>query len=141
MDNLFILYYIIMINNINNFFNDFAKFAVENNVFSFFMGTVIGFASGNVIRSFKNNIVDFYILKLFNLPESNIITFLTTLIEYFLIIYALFILYNVVFKPVIDKQRELQRQAVARQEETIKWEQQLLTTLDNINNKLTSGTT
>lgn len=127
-----------MINNINNFFNDFAKFAVENNVFSFFMGTVIGFASGNVIRSFKNNIVDFYILKLFNLPESNIITFLTTLIEYFLIIYALFILYNVVFKPVIDKQREQQRQVTVRQEETIRWEQQLLTTLNNINTKLTS---
>ncbi len=121
---------------INNFFNDFANFAVENNVFSFFMGTVIGFASGNVIRSFKTNIVDFYLLKLFKLPESNIITFLTTLIEYFLIIYALFILYNVVFKPVIDKQREQQRKTTLRQEETIKWEQELLDTLNRINEKL-----
>jgi large-conductance mechanosensitive channel len=110
-------------------FNNLAKFMVQNNVFSFFAGTVIGFASSNVIKSFKTNMVDFYLFKLFKLPDNNIIIFITSIFEFIFIIYILYIVYKNVFKTLIDKyqqKNELEQQ----------WKDDLLLNIKNINNKL-----
>lgn len=109
--------------------DNLGQFTVQNNVFSFFMGTVIGFASSNFIKSFKTNIIDFYLFKLFKVPDSNIISFITSILEFILIIYVLYVVYVNIFKTIIDKYQK-------QQEDQTQWRKDVLDNLKELNNKL-----
>jgi large-conductance mechanosensitive channel len=107
-----------------------GQFTVQNNIFSFFMGTVIGFTSSNLIKSFKVNMLDYYLFKLFKVPNSNIIIFITSIFEFLLILYLLYLVYIYLFKSIIEKYTK-------QQEDQVSWRKDLLDNIKEINAKLT----
>jgi len=117
--------------------NDILKFAVENNIFSFFIGTTIGFAASNLIKAFKTNIIDYYLLQIFNINQSNsnLILFITSIFEFLLIIYFVYLLYKFILKNILDKYKK-------SQDADIEWKNELLLTLQSIksNSRLPSST-
>jgi large-conductance mechanosensitive channel len=117
--------------------NDISKFAVENNIFSFFIGTTIGFAASNLIKAFKTNIIDYYLLQIFNINQSNsnLILFITSIFEFLLIIYCIYLLYTFILKKILDKYKK-------SQDADIEWKKELLSTLQSIksNSRLPSST-
>ena len=113
----------------NNVLDNLGEFTVQNNVFSFFIGTVIGFTSANLITSFKKNILDFYLLKLFKLPESNLIVFGTSIFEFLLILFILYLVYINIFKSLIQKYQK-------QQEDESEWRKELLDNIKQLNAKI-----
>lgn len=112
-----------------NVLDNLGEFTVQNNIFSFLIGTVIGFTSSNLIKSFKTNILDFYLLKLFKLPESNLIVFATSIFEFLLILYVLYIVYIHIFKTLVDKYKK-------QQEDESVWRNELLNNIKQLNAKM-----
>ena len=111
-----------------------GEFTVQNNVFSFFFGAVIGFSSSNLIKSFKTNILDYYLFKLFKVPDSNIIIFITSIFEFILMLYLLYLLYISIFKVLIDKYQK-------QQGDQVQWRKDLLDNIKQINAKLSTPST
>ena len=110
--------------------DNILRFIAENGILTFFLGTVIGFAASNVIKSFKTNIIDYYLIKLFNVNtnNSNLIVFSTSLLEFIIIIYLLYLLYTKVFKNIFDKT------STNKQNEQI-WKDKILANLIQLNEK------
>ena len=109
--------------------DNLGEFTVQNNIFSFFMGTIIGFTTSNLIKSFKTNILDYYLFKLFKVPDSNLIVFATSIFEFILILYLLYIIYINIFKTLVDKYQK-------KQDEQNQWRKDLLENIKQINSKL-----
>lgn len=119
--------------NRNNFIktvvNDFSSFIYEQKIMGFFIGTFIGIASSNLITSFKKNVLDYILTKMFNLSNLNSLFFITSIIEYTLMLISLYFIIKLI-KPYFDK-----RDAATKNTDDI-YQSRLLATLDNINNKL-----
>jgi large-conductance mechanosensitive channel len=112
---------------------EFTDFIYEQKILAFFIGTFAGIASANFITSFKKNVLDYILTKIFHLNELNSLFFLTSIIEYMMMLFALYIIIKLV-KPYFDK-RDAEKKA-----ETDLQQNELLTTLNNINNKLDGST-
>jgi large-conductance mechanosensitive channel len=114
---------------INNITKDFVDFIYEQKIIGFFIGTFAGIASASFVTSFKKNILDYILTKLFNLGSLNSLFFITSIIEYALMLIALYFIIKLI-KPYFDK-RDAENKSASTTYET-----RLLTTLDNINIKL-----
>jgi large-conductance mechanosensitive channel len=118
------------INNIvNTFATDFGSFLYEQKIIGFFIGTFAGIASASFITSFKKNVLDYILTKIFNLGILNSVFFITSIIEYILMLTALYFIIKLI-KPYFDKRDGETKNADST------YQARLLTTLDNINNKL-----
>jgi len=118
---------------INGVFKEFADFIYEQKILAFFIGTFAGIASANFITSFKKNVLDYILTKIFHLNELNSLFFLTSIIEYIMMLFALYIIIKLI-KPYFDKLDAEKKQASDSQQN------ELITTLNNINNKLDDST-
>ena len=121
---------IIKINKlVNTFVTDFGGFIYDQKIIGFFIGTFAGIASATFITSFKKNVLDYILTNIFNLGSLNSLFFITSIIEYILMLTVLYFIIKLI-KPYFDK----------RDSETKKtddtYQTRLLTTLDNINKKL-----
>jgi large-conductance mechanosensitive channel len=114
---------------IDSIVKDFTDFIYEQKIFGFFVGTFAGIASANFITSFKKNVLDYILTKIFHLDQLNALFFITSIIEYVLMLIALYIIIKLV-KPYFDK-----RDAATKKTDDT-YHSRLLTTLDNINDKL-----
>ena len=108
--------------------DNIGQFTVENNIFSFFIGTIIGFTASNIIKSFKTNILDYYLFKVFNAPNNNLIIFGTSILEALFILFILYLIYDNLFKKIINKYK-------IQQENQTKINIEILDTLKQINSK------
>jgi len=114
---------IIKINNfIKTFAKDFSGFIYEQKIIGFFIGTFAGIASANFITSFKKNVLDYILTKIFNLGNLNSLFFITSVIEYILMLTVLYFIIKLI-KPYFDKRDDT-------------YQSRLLITLDSINKKL-----
>ncbi len=86
-----------------NVFDDFLKFIVENKLLSFFMAAIITLAITNLISSFKVNIIDYYLNKIFKTTNNNLINLFTTFMQSVVIIIFLYFIYNNFIKKLINK--------------------------------------
>jgi large-conductance mechanosensitive channel len=86
-----------------NVFDDFLKFIVENKLLSFFMAAIITLAITNLISSFKVNIIDYYLNKIFKTTNNNLINLFTTFMQSGIIIIFLYFVYNNFIKKLINK--------------------------------------
>ena len=82
-----------------------GRFVVDNGILSLIIGATVGFAFSNVIRSFKINIMDYYIINTLHLghSSSNIIIFITTICEFFFILLVIYNIYKLFFINIIKK--------------------------------------
>jgi len=115
--------------NIGGIIKEFADFIYEQKILGFFIGTFAGIASANFITSFKKNILDYILTKIFHLDELNTLFFLTSIIEYILMLFALYIIIKLI-KPYFDK-----RDNETKQKDKT-YQSELLNTLNSINKKL-----
>ena len=114
---------------IGEIINEFTDFIYEQKIMGFFIGTFAGIASANFITSFKKNVLDYILTKIFHLDTLNSLFFITSIIEYILMLFALYIIIKLI-KPYFNK-----RDAdIKKTDDT--YQSRLLATLDNINNKL-----
>ncbi len=121
---------IIKINKlVNSFVTDFGGFIYEQKIIGFFIGTFAGIASATFITSFKKNVLDYILTKIFNLGTLNSLFFITSVIEYMLMLTALYFIIKLI-KPYFDK-----RDAETKKADDT-YQTRLLSTLENINNKL-----
>ncbi len=121
---------IIKINKlVNTFVTDFGGFIYDQKIIGFFIGTFAGIASATFITSFKKNVLDYILTKIFNLGSLNSLFFITSIIEYILMLTALYFIIKLI-KPYFDK-----RDAETKKTDDT-YQTRLLTTLDNINKKL-----
>lgn len=121
---------IIKINKlVNSFVTDFGGFIYEQKIIGFFIGTFAGIASATFITSFKKNVLDYILTKIFNLGTLNSLFFITSVIEYILMLTALYFIIKLI-KPYFDK-----RDAETKKADDT-YQTRLLSTLENINNKL-----
>lgn len=121
---------IIKINKlVNTFVTDFGGFIYEQKIIGFFIGTFAGIASATFITSFKKNVLDYILTKIFNLGTLNSLFFITSVIEYILMLTALYFIIKLI-KPYFDK-----RDAETKKADDT-YQTRLLSTLENINNKL-----
>ena len=88
----------VFINNLikygSNIFEDFIKFIIANRLLGLFMAAIIGIAITTLASSFKVNIVDYYLNKLFKTTNNNLINLFTSLTQSILIIVILYFIYN-----------------------------------------------
>jgi len=117
------------ISNINKLFTEFTDFMYEQKIMGFFIGTFTGIASSNLITSFKKNVLDYILTRLFNLGNSNSLFFITSIIEFILMLIVLYFIVKLV-KPYFDKKN------IQKKEEDVLYQVKLLDTLNNINQKL-----
>ncbi len=83
-----------------NVFEDFIKFIIENKLLGLFMASFIGLAATNIVSSFKVNIIDYYLNKLFKTTNNNLINLFTTILQSILIILLLYFIYNNFIKHI-----------------------------------------
>ena len=86
-------------------FNNLGQFVIDNNVLSLIIAATIGFAFSNVIKSFKINIIDYHIISFFHLnnSNSNIIIFITSILEFLFILLIIYNIYKYFFIKIINK--------------------------------------
>jgi hypothetical protein len=120
------------INDIKKFhiLSVFPKFMIQSGAFSFIIGTTVGFGATNIVKSFKTEILDNYVLKTINLKNSGIINFLSSIAELIILVYILYLIYNYLFPDIY-------KLSVQKSEEEKKWKNSVLTALNDINNKMT----
>jgi large-conductance mechanosensitive channel len=114
---------------VNTFVNDFGGFIYEQKIIGYFVGTFAGIASATFITSFKKNVLDYILTKIFNLGTLNSLFFITSILEYILMLIALYFIIKLI-KPYFDK-----RDAEIKNTNDT-YQTKLLATLENINNKL-----
>ncbi len=88
--------------NINKIFNEFINFAYTNKILTFFIGSFMGLSTANLILSFRKNILDYILTKLFNLGTVNSLFFLTSIIEFALMLTVLYFIIRLI-KPYFDE--------------------------------------
>ena len=92
------------INNImkycSNVFEDFIKFIIANKLLGLFMAAIIAIAITSLVSSFKINIVDYYLNKLFKTTNNNLINLFTSFVQTIIIILFLYFIYNNFIKPI-----------------------------------------
>ena len=115
-----------------NIFSVFSKFMIQSGAFSFIIGTTVGFGATNIVKSFKKEILDNYVFNKLNLKDNSIVNFLSTIIELIILVYVLFLLYNYLFPDIY-------KIAVQKSDEEKKWKNNVLTALNDINNKMTKS--
>lgn len=111
------------------FANDFGSFIYEQKIIGFLIGTFAGLASSNLIASFKKNVLDYILTKIFKLGNLNSLFFITSIIEYSLMLSILYFIIKLT-KPYFDR-----REAASRDAE-IEYADELLSTLKKIDKKL-----
>lgn len=116
--------------NINNGLDKFITFIYEQNIIGFFMGTFAGIASTNLILSFKQNILDNILTKIFKLGNLSSLFFITSIIEFILMLVILYFIISLI-KPYFDT-KKLQN---------TNYQNELLKTLEKINTKLENNKT
>ncbi len=123
----------VFINNLikygSNIFEDFIKFIIANRLLGLFMAAIIGIAITTLASSFKVNIVDYYLNKLFKTTNNNLINLFTSLAQSILIIVILYFIYNNFIKPIEIKY------TVSTFNE-IEWKNNLLTEIIEIKNHM-----
>lgn len=119
---------------VNGIFKEFIDFIYEQRILGFFIGTFAGIASSNFITSFKKNILDYILTKIFHLDQLNALFFLTSIIEYILMLFALYIIIKLI-KPYFDKRDAEQKKT------TDDYNKKLLDTLNNIDQKIIGSST
>lgn len=114
---------------LNNSVNNLSNFIVENGVLTFMMGTMIGFSATNLIKSFKVNMIDFFINKYigFN-TESHILLLLTSILEFLFILVLLYLLYTKVFSKIIQTNKN-------NKNKENEWRENVINTLNRIADK------
>jgi hypothetical protein len=115
-----------------NIFSVFSKFMIQSGAFSFIIGTTVGFGATNIVKSFKTEILDNYLFSKLNLKNNSIVNFLSTIIELIILVYVLFLLYNYLFPDIY-------KLSVQKSDEEKKWKNNVLTALNDINNKMTKS--
>ena len=75
--------------NIKNILDNFIDFMYEQNMVGFFIGTFAGIVSTNLILSFKQNILDNILTKIFKLGHLSSFFFITSIIEFILMLVIL----------------------------------------------------
>lgn len=93
--------------SLNSLYNldNLGQFIIDNNILSLIIATTIGFAISNVMKSFKINIIDYHVINFFHLgrSSSNIIIFMTTVLEFLFILLIIYNIYKLFFIKIIDK--------------------------------------
>ena len=91
--------------NISNALNDLGQFIIDNNILSLMIATTVGFAFSNVVKSFKTNIIDYHIINLLHLGKSNsnLVIFLTTILEFLFMLLIIYNIYKFLFIKIINK--------------------------------------
>lgn len=118
-----------MLTNLNNILNEFLTFAYTNKIMTFFIGTFMGVSTSNLILSFRKNILDYILTNLFNLGNLNSLFFITSVIEFILMLTALYFIIRLI-KPYFDK-----KDAESKSTEE-SYQTKLLNTLNKIDMKL-----
>lgn len=106
-------------------FEDFIKFIIANKLLGLFMAAIITIAITTFASSFKVNIVDYYLNKLFKTTNNNLINLFTSFLQSVLIIIFLYFIYNNFIKPVEIKYTSNTFNDIA-------WKNDLLTEIRNI---------
>ena len=119
--------------NIKNLLDNFMDFMYEQNMIGFFIGTFAGIASTNLILSFKQNILDNVLTKIFKLGSLSSLFFITSILEFILMLIILYFIISLI-KPYFDKRNTEIKEA------NMNYQTELLTTLNKINTKLGNNT-
>ena len=69
--------------------DDFKNFIIDNNLTSLLMIALFGIGITYLLNSLKTNIIEYYFNKLFKTSNNNLITFLTSLIQFLIIVLIL----------------------------------------------------
>lgn len=118
-----------IIADIIKFFNmtidEFMNFIIINNLTSIFFIGIISISIAGLISSLKINILDYYLNKLFKTNNNNLISFVTSILYFFIIIIFLFIIYKLFIKNVFNKKQSNFNE--------VEWKNNMLLELKNIN--------
>jgi large-conductance mechanosensitive channel len=123
----------VFINNLIKYafdiFEDFIKFIIANRLLGLFMAAIIGIAITTLASSFKVNIVDYYLNKLFRTTNNNLINLFTSLVQSILIVILLYFIYNSFIKPI-------EHRYTIRTFNDIEWKNNLLSEIREIKNHM-----
>ena len=117
------------ISKINDLVDEFTDFIYEQKIMGFFIGTFTGIASSNLITSFKKNVLDYILTKIFNLGNTHSLFFITSIVEFILMLVALYFIIKLV-KPYFDKKD------TEKKKEEESYQSILINTLNKIDQKL-----
>jgi len=117
------------ISKLSDIVKEFMDFMYEQKILGFFIGAFIGLSTSEFIGSFKKNILDNILTKLFKLTSLNSLFFITSIIEYLLMLFILYIIIKLI-KPYFDKRD------TEKKESENDYQNKLLSILNNINKKI-----
>jgi large-conductance mechanosensitive channel len=109
--------------------DDFKNFIIDNNLTSLLMIALFGIGITYLLNSLKTNIIEYYFNKLFKTSNNNLITFLTSLIQFIIIILILYLIYRIAFRKMIKNKTETLNT-------DLEWKNSVLKQLTEINSKM-----
>ncbi len=115
-----------IIKYIRNAFEEFIKFTVDNGVFTLIIAAIVSIAISNLVSSIKTNIIDYYLNKIFRTTNNNLIALFTSILQFILILYGLYVFYNLFFKHIILRYQR-------NQGSDMQWKNAVLTELRELN--------
>jgi large-conductance mechanosensitive channel len=89
-------------NGLGLVFSDFINFIIVNKLTSLLVVAILGLAISGLINSLKTNIIEYYLNKLFKTTNNNLIMFLTSFIQFLIIILILYLIYKFIIKTLIE---------------------------------------
>lgn len=104
--------------SLNKIINEFINFAYTNKILTFFIGSFMGLSTSNLILSFRKNILDYILTKLFNLGTVNTLFFLTSIIEFCLMLTLLYFIIRLI-KPYFDEKDKAAASASQSQQDKL----------------------
>ncbi len=117
-------------NNLGNLFNDFINFIIENRLTSLLIVAILGLAISSLVSSFKTNIIEYYLNKLFRTTNNNLIMFITSIIQFIIIVIILYVVYKFLFAK-IEKFKQTKEHF-----NEIEWKNNVLTELKTLNSNM-----
>ncbi len=102
----------------SKFIDEFKEFALKGNVMDMAVGVIIGAAFGNIVTSFTENLinpligcignpeVNGFVVKLIKGQELNIGAFLTSIINFLIMAFAIFLMVKAVNKLTSLRKKE-----------------------------------
>jgi large-conductance mechanosensitive channel len=111
---------------------DISKFIVEQGIISITIGSIIGFAFTNYMRSFREHIIVPFIFKTFHLRRY-FGEFLSASIELSIILLTVFGVYRYIIFPLLSKELKREKEKI---EDDAKWRSNLLGEVRSIDDKI-----
>lgn len=109
-----------------------SKFIVEEGIIGITLGTLLGFATTNYIKSLRNQIILPFIMNYFKL-DQRFDELISSTIEFAVVLLLVFLAYKYIIFPIFQKHIKREQK---KKEKIVKWRKDVLDDVEDIDKEV-----